>query len=93
MAERYRVDVILPCLDEVAAHCGALVVSEPRRGYGPAVDTGLRTATAEIVCVLNADGSLAPARGPVLGLVRTRLCPPATPPEGHRDRRVGGPLR
>ena len=46
---------------EVAAGCGALVVTEPRRGYGAAVDTGLRAATADIVCVLDADGSLDPA--------------------------------
>jgi glycosyltransferase involved in cell wall biosynthesis len=46
---------------EVAARCGATVLHEPRRGYGAAVDTGLRAATADIVCVLDADGSLDPA--------------------------------
>jgi glycosyltransferase involved in cell wall biosynthesis len=46
---------------EVAARHGALVLTEPRRGYGAAVDTGLRAATAEIVCVIDADGSLDPA--------------------------------
>ena len=52
---------------EVAARCGAVVVDEPRRGYGAAVDTGLRAATAEIVCVLDADGSLDP--GELVALV------------------------
>ncbi len=51
---------------EVAARCGALVVLEPRRGYGAAVHTGLRAATANIVCVLDADGSLDPAGLPAL---------------------------
>ncbi|WP_326558293.1 glycosyltransferase [Micromonospora sp. NBC_01796] len=51
---------------EVAARHGALVVAEARRGYGAAVDTGLRAATAEIVCVLDADGSLDPADLPAL---------------------------
>jgi glycosyltransferase involved in cell wall biosynthesis len=56
---------------EVAARHGALVVPEPRRGYGAAVDTGLRAATADIVCVLDADGSLDPADLPMLvALVR-----------------------
>ena len=51
---------------EVAARHGALVVTEARRGYGAAVDTGVRTATAEIVCVIDADGSLDPAALPTL---------------------------
>jgi glycosyltransferase involved in cell wall biosynthesis len=53
---------------EVAAAHGATVVHEPRRGYGAAVHTGLERATAEIVCFLDADGSLDPAGLP--GLVR-----------------------
>jgi glycosyltransferase involved in cell wall biosynthesis len=100
MVDRYRVDVILPCLDEaralpgvlsripdayrpivvdngsrdgspeVAADYGAVVVPEPRRGYGAAVHTGLRAATAEIVCVLDADGSLDPRElAPLVALV------------------------
>ncbi|HEU4426219.1 MAG TPA: glycosyltransferase family 2 protein [Pilimelia sp.] len=44
----------------VAAAHGASVVHEPRRGYGAAVHAGIRAATAEIVCVLDADGSLDP---------------------------------
>ncbi|SDY14704.1 Glycosyl transferase family 2 [Micromonospora pattaloongensis] len=45
----------------VAAACGARVVVEPRRGYGAAVHTGLNATTADIVCVIDADGSLDPA--------------------------------
>jgi glycosyltransferase involved in cell wall biosynthesis len=51
---------------EVAAACGAEVVHEPRRGYGAAVHTGVERATAEVVCVLDADGSLDPAALPAL---------------------------
>jgi len=45
---------------EVAAAHGATVVHEPRKGYGAAVHTGLEHADAEIVCFLDADGSLDP---------------------------------
>jgi glycosyltransferase involved in cell wall biosynthesis len=45
----------------VAADHGATVVHEPRRGYGAAVHTGLEHARSEIVCFLDADGSLDPA--------------------------------
>jgi glycosyltransferase involved in cell wall biosynthesis len=51
---------------EVAAAWGAEVVREPRRGYGAAVHTGVERATAEVVCVLDADGSLDPAALPAL---------------------------
>jgi glycosyltransferase involved in cell wall biosynthesis len=46
---------------EVACAHGATVVHEPRRGYGAAVRTGLEHARSEIVCFLDADGSLDPA--------------------------------
>lgn len=46
---------------EVAAAHGATVVHEPRKGYGAAVHTGLLHAGSEIVCFLDADGSLEPA--------------------------------
>lgn len=45
----------------IAAEHGAKVVHEARRGYGAAVHTGLEYATSDIVCFLDADGSLAPA--------------------------------
>jgi glycosyltransferase involved in cell wall biosynthesis len=50
----------------VAAACGATVVSEPRRGYGAAVHAGLLAATADLVGVLDADGSLPPQALPEL---------------------------
>ncbi|MBQ6642678.1 MAG: glycosyltransferase family 2 protein, partial [Saccharopolyspora sp.] len=43
---------------EVAADHGAQVLHETRRGYGAAVHTGLEAADAEIVCFLDADGSM-----------------------------------
>src|SRR5919112_3828478 len=44
----------------VAAACGATVVAERRCGYGAAVHAGLVAATADLVGVLDADGSLPP---------------------------------
>ncbi|MPZ85380.1 MAG: glycosyltransferase [Actinophytocola sp.] len=46
---------------EVAAAHGARVVHEPRKGYGAAVHTGLEHARTDVVCFLDADGSLDPA--------------------------------
>ncbi|MER7419426.1 glycosyltransferase family 2 protein [Micromonospora peucetia] len=51
---------------EVAARYGARVVHEPRRGYGAAVHAGLEAAEADLVCVLDADGSFDPAELPAL---------------------------
>lgn len=51
---------------DVAAEHGARVVHESARGYGAAVHTGLLHATAEIVCFLDADGSVAPNELPAL---------------------------
>ncbi|TVT51642.1 glycosyltransferase family 2 protein [Amycolatopsis rhizosphaerae] len=51
---------------EVAAALGAKVVHEPRRGYGAAVHTGLLSASSDIVCFLDADGSLDPRELPPL---------------------------
>jgi glycosyltransferase involved in cell wall biosynthesis len=65
---------------EIAARLGAHVVHEPRRGYGAAVHTGIEHATAEIVCVLDADGSLDPAELP-------RLVEPVT--DGRAELAVG----
>jgi glycosyltransferase involved in cell wall biosynthesis len=50
----------------VARAWGARVVVEPRRGYGAAVHTGLSHARADLVAVLDGDGSLDPAALPVL---------------------------
>lgn len=43
---------------EVARRLGALVIAEPRRGYGSAVHAGLLAATADLVATCDADGSL-----------------------------------
>jgi glycosyltransferase involved in cell wall biosynthesis len=51
---------------DIAARHGALVVRESRRGYGAAVHAGLLAADAELVCVLDADGSFDPAELPSL---------------------------
>ena len=51
---------------ELARRLGALVVGEPRRGYGSAVHAGLMAATAELVATCDADGSLDLADLPVL---------------------------
>src|SRR5690606_24917010 len=42
---------------EIARRLGALVIQEPRRGYGSAVHAGLRAATAPVVAFCDADGS------------------------------------
>jgi glycosyltransferase involved in cell wall biosynthesis len=44
----------------VARAHGALVVGEPVRGFGAACFAGLQRATADIVCFMDADGSLDP---------------------------------
>jgi glycosyltransferase involved in cell wall biosynthesis len=50
----------------VAASFGATVVSEPRRGFGAACYAGLLESTADVVCFLDADGSLDPAELPAV---------------------------
>jgi glycosyltransferase involved in cell wall biosynthesis len=55
----------------VAAASGATVVDEPRRGFGAACWAGLVAAVDDVVCFMDADGSLDPAdlpavAGPVL---------------------------
>lgn len=51
---------------DVARLHGAVVVHEPRRGYGAAVHAGLTAARAEFVAVLDADGSLDPGVLPAM---------------------------
>ena len=46
---------------DVARAAGARVVAEPRRGYGAAVHAGVVAATADVVAVLDGDGSVRPA--------------------------------
>ena len=55
----------------IAAELGAVVVAEPRRGFGAACAAGLDAATDDVVCFLDADGSLDPrdlptVAGPVI---------------------------
>ena len=45
----------------IAAELGALVVTEPERGFGAACWAGLGAATDDVVCFMDADGSLDPA--------------------------------
>jgi glycosyltransferase involved in cell wall biosynthesis len=49
---------------DVAKAFGATVVHASPRGFGAAAHAGLRAATAEIVCFLDADGSLDPRQLP-----------------------------
>jgi glycosyltransferase involved in cell wall biosynthesis len=46
---------------ELARAAGALVVTEPRRGFGSAAHAGLLAATAPLVAFCDADGSMDPA--------------------------------
>jgi glycosyltransferase involved in cell wall biosynthesis len=46
---------------EVARQHGALVVSEPRRGFGSAAHAGLLAASAPVVAFCDADASMDPA--------------------------------
>jgi glycosyltransferase involved in cell wall biosynthesis len=79
---------------ELAAELGAVVVSEPRRGFGAACWAGLRAATADVVAFMDCDGSLDGAdlpkvTGPVeageidLMMGRRRAEPGAWPPHAR----------
>ncbi len=48
----------------IAAEHGALVIREPRRGFGAACWAGLSAANAEVVCFMDCDGSLDPGNLP-----------------------------
>ena len=65
---------------DVARALGARVVVEPRRGYGAAVHAGLEAARAELVVVLDGDGSIAAAVLPELAAAVT---------DGRADLAVG----
>src|SRR5579875_2610524 len=51
---------------DVARRHGALVVDVPERGFGAACHAGLGAATSDVVCVMDADGSLDPQQLPRL---------------------------
>ncbi|OEV03867.1 glycosyltransferase [Streptomyces oceani] len=50
--------------DEIARAYGALVVHEPRRGFGSACHAGLRAATAELIGFCDCDATLDPTALP-----------------------------
>lgn len=49
---------------KIAADLGALVVTEPVRGFGSACFAGLTASTADVVCFMDCDGSLDPVALP-----------------------------
>jgi glycosyltransferase involved in cell wall biosynthesis len=49
---------------DIADALGAVVVSEPVRGFGAACFTGLVAATSDVVCFMDADASLDPGELP-----------------------------
>ena len=51
---------------EVAAAHGALVIAEPRRGFGAACFAGLVAAEDDVVCFMDCDGSLDPCELPAI---------------------------
>jgi glycosyltransferase involved in cell wall biosynthesis len=51
---------------QVAAAQGARVVTEPQRGFGAACHAGLVAARTELVCFMDADGSLDPLELPLV---------------------------
>lgn len=51
---------------DVARSLGAMVIAEPRRGFGAACHSGLEAATSDVVCIMDCDASLDPGD---LGLV------------------------
>lgn len=67
----------------VATDLGARVVSEAQAGYGAAVHAGLLAARAEIVCFLDADGSIDPRQLPAMvDLLERGLEPGGVGPDG-----------
>jgi glycosyltransferase involved in cell wall biosynthesis len=50
---------------EIAERHGATVVRVPQRGFGAACHAGLMAASSEVVCFMDADGSLDPADLPL----------------------------
>ena len=65
---------------EVARSGGAMVIDEPRRGYGFACAAGLAAADGDVVVFMDGDGSFVPAE-------LTSLLSPLT--EGHADLVLG----
>ncbi|MBS4102162.1 glycosyltransferase family 2 protein [Tsukamurella paurometabola] len=56
---------------EAARRAGAMVLAEPRPGYGSAVHAGVAAARTEMVCTIDGDGSMDPAElGALVDAVR-----------------------
>ena len=51
---------------QLAAELGAVVVHEPQRGFGAACFAGLSAASDDVVCFMDADGSLDGAQLPMV---------------------------
>jgi glycosyltransferase involved in cell wall biosynthesis len=51
---------------ELARRLGAVVVTEPRPGFGAACWAGLTAATSQVVCFMDCDGSLDPEDLPLV---------------------------
>ncbi len=67
----------------VATRLGATLVSEPRSGYGAAVHAGVMASTADLVAVIDGDGTLDPLDLlPMIEAVSSRRCTLAV---GRRD--------
>jgi glycosyltransferase involved in cell wall biosynthesis len=71
----------------VAQGLGAVVVHEPKAGYGAAVHAGVLAATAPLVAVIDGDGSLDPTE--LVGL-RERVLAGATLAVGRRRPKSAG---
>lgn len=56
----------------LAERRGAVVVAEPRRGFGSACFAGLEAATDDVVCFMDCDASLDPVALPLLAGYVTR---------------------
>jgi glycosyltransferase involved in cell wall biosynthesis len=72
---------------EIAGRLGARVIDEPRRGFGAACFAGLSSASAEVVCFMDCDGSLDPVEldrvaGPVLAAERELMLGARRPDPG-----------
>src|SRR5207342_1081107 len=50
----------------LALRLGAIVVDEPRRGFGSACWAGLAASTSDVVCFMDADASLDPGDLPLV---------------------------
>ena len=72
---------------EIASRLGVRVIDEPRRGFGAACFAGLSSASAEVVCFMDCDGSLDPVEldrvaGPVLAAERELMLGARRPDPG-----------